>query len=113
MSAIAVPDRRLCKRYRFEHRSHRYYGTIGIDPATLQPVEIFLQTGRAGSEMEAVARDAAVLASKALQHGATIPELRSAMTEIEIATEAGVKSAPAGPVAVLFDLFTTDMARAG
>jgi len=101
-----LPNRRLAHTYRFEHRGFRYFGTVGIDPDTLRPVDIFLQVAKAGSELEATARDAAVLASKALQHGCTIPELRSAMTMLEA-------DAPAGPVAVLFDLFTTDMTRSG
>lgn len=97
-----LPNRRLCRRYKFYHQNFRYFGTIGINPDSLQPCEVFLQAAKSGTDVEAVARDAAVLASIALQHGATIPELRSAMTQLE----GGV---PAGPVAKLFDLFTEEM----
>ena len=63
----------------------------------------FLQAGKAGSEVEALARDAAVLASMALQHGATVADLRAAMTRLD-------EGLPAGPVAHLLDIYATDMA---
>lgn len=99
-----LPDRRHALRFRFTQRGHRYFGTVGLDPVTGQAVEIFLQTAKAGTELEATARDAAVLCSKALQHGATISELRAALTMLEA-------GAPAGPVAVLLDLYVTDLVR--
>lgn len=105
MESLTLPNRRLCRRYKFHHNGFRYFGTIGVNPDTLQPCEVFLQAAKSGTEVEAVARDAAVLASIALQHGATIPKLRSAMTELE----GGV---PAGPVARLFDLFTAECGEA-
>lgn len=99
------PNRRPCLRYPFLHGKFRYFGTIGIDPRTLSPCEVFLQAATpSGTDVEAMARDAAVLASKALQHGASIEELRAALTRLE-------NNAPAGPVAALFDLFAADSAR--
>jgi hypothetical protein len=98
-----LPNRRRCLTYKFKHRDFRYHGTIGFDPRTFQPCEIFLQAGKAGTRIEDVARDAAVLASMALQHGASITQLRAALTRLE-------DGLPAGPVAALLDIYATDLA---
>lgn len=102
----SLPSRRHCLRYPFEHRGIKYFGTIGLDPQSFKPCEMFLQAGKAGSDIEAIARDAAVLASIALQHGAMIEDLRASITRLEL-------DAPAGPVGVLLDIYATDQARAG
>jgi ribonucleoside-diphosphate reductase alpha chain len=98
-----LPNRRQCLGYRFDHGRFRYFGTIGFDPRSMRPCEIFLQVGKAGTEIEMLARAAAVLASVALQHGATVDELRSALTRLDAGE-------PAGPVAALLDIYATDMA---
>jgi len=99
-----LPNRRQCLRYPFEHRNFKYYGTIGFDPRSFKPCEIFLQAATpSGTEVEAMARDAAVLASIALQYGATIEVLRKALTRLE-------EGEPAGPMAALLDIYATDMA---
>jgi len=103
---MELPNRRHCLRYRFEHRGFRYYGTIGVDPWTHVPCEVFLQSATpSGTDVEMVARDAGVLASIALQHGASVEELRAALTRLD-------NDAPAGPVAALFDLLWTEIGGA-
>lgn len=96
-----LSPRRQCLKYTFDHGSFRYHGTIGFDPKTATPSEIFLQAGKAGTEIESMGRDAAVLASIALQHGASIPTLQHALTRLE-------NGQPAGPIAALLDRFMKD-----
>jgi len=96
-----LPPRRQCLRYRFTHAGFRYFGTIGIDPKSGNPAEVFLQSGKAGTAIEAIGRDAAVLASIALQYGAPMGVLRHALTRLE-------GGEPAGAIAALLDRFARD-----
>jgi len=91
-----LPNRRECARYEFTLNGFKYKGVIGFRPDGA-PAEIFLEAGRVGSEVQAVARDAAILASLALQRGATVDDLRHSLTRLE-------NNQPAGPVAKLLDL---------
>lgn len=93
-----LPNRRQCNRYEFVHGGFRYFGVIGFRPGTKEPTELFLQAGKAGTAIEAIARDAAILASLALQHGAGVDDLRHALTRLD-------NNSPAGPVAALLDHF--------
>ena len=43
--------------------------SVGFDPATGQPHELFLSAGKTGSALDALLADAAVAISVALQHG--------------------------------------------
>ena len=45
------------------------------------PAEIFLSSRHVGSPLEAIARDAAVTVSIALQHGVPISTIRQALTK--------------------------------
>lgn len=92
----SLPNRRECETFRFTHGGMRYFGTIGYYPG-LAPGEIFLCGPKAGTEIEAVARDAAVLASRALQHGDTIDGMRESLTRLDDAR-------PAGPIGTFFDM---------
>src|SRR5262245_3607073 len=77
----ALPQRRYCETFELRHGNqntmfhvtHGYYadGTIG---------EIFISGAKAGSEVEAVARDGAVLLSIALQYGVPLEVIRHAIT---------------------------------
>lgn len=59
--------------------------------------EAFIQCGKPGSELEAVARDTAVILSLALQFGCPLNVLREAITR----NDDGVA---AGPIGALLDL---------
>lgn len=65
-----LPQRRAHEVIDFEHGGYRYTAGIGrFDDGRL--AEIFLNVpGRVGSGIEIMARDAATVASIALQHGA-------------------------------------------
>jgi hypothetical protein len=59
--------------------------------------EIFLNCERTSTEIETVARDSAVVASIALQHGATADEIRHALTRDR-------SGSASGPLGALLDL---------
>ena len=96
MTRATLPNRRPAKTFAFEHQGHRFTATVGSF-ADGMPAEVFLSAGKAGTAMEAMARDLAVIASIALQHGAPVETLRRAMTRLD-------DGSAAGPMGRLLDL---------
>lgn len=100
MSARAIlPTRRESDRIKFEFSGIKYYGTIGytVISGESRISEIFLQAGRIGSGIEAIARDTAVAASLALQYGCPVDVMRNAVTRLD-------DKSPAGPLGMFLDL---------
>lgn len=82
--------------------------TVGIgrdvraDGGNSYPIqELFINAGKTGAAMETMSRDAAVLMSIALQHGAPIETMRRAVTR-------NVDGTPQGPIGKLLDLLAED-----
>jgi hypothetical protein len=74
-----LANRREHELVDFEHGGFRF--TVGIgrfDDGGL--AEVFLNCSKGGTPVDVNARDAAIVASLALQHGATPAELRRALT---------------------------------
>ena len=67
--------------------------------------EIFINIpGRSGSAIEAVARDAAILASICLQHGASAEVIRRALTR-------NSDGSAGGPLSTVLDLLASDQSH--
>ena len=83
----------------FEHGGHRYTAGIGrFDDGSL--AEVFLNVpGRVGSSIEAIARDAATVASIALQYGTPAETIRRALTR-------NVDGTASGPLGAVLDLLS-------
>lgn len=64
-----------------DHTRHRFQVTVGFDPDTGRPLEVFA-TGKAGSDMAAVIADGCVVVSHALQRGALPAELGRSMLKV-------------------------------
>lgn len=93
-----LPFRRQSECINFDHGGTQFFGTVGYyDDGTAG--EIFLQGGKAGSGLEAMARDAAVFASLALQYGCPIDVIRAAITRLDKRDGSGA----AGAAGALFD----------
>lgn len=84
-----LSHRRAHELLDFEHGGHRYTAGIGrFDDGRL--AEVFINApGRVGSGIEAMARDAATVASIALQYGAPAETIRRALTRNTDATASG------------------------
>src|SRR6185503_5403278 len=84
-----LPQRRTHELIDFQHGGHRYTAGIGyFDDGRL--AEVFINVpGRAGSAIEAVARDAATVASIALQYGTPAETIRRAVTRNTDGTASG------------------------
>ena len=96
MSRAIIPNRRPSWTFEFKHEGHAYLGSVSLDRFG-RPLEVFLTTGRPGSGVETVSRDAAVAVSLALQYGTPVDTLRRAMTHLD-------DGSPAGPLGALLDL---------
>jgi hypothetical protein len=75
-----LPNRRRCETRSFTHAGHHFSLTVGFYRDG-RPAEIFLSNGKAGSGLEAIARDSGILASLLLQFGADLSVIRAALTK--------------------------------
>jgi hypothetical protein len=74
-----LPNRREHELLDFEHGGFRYIGGIGrFDDGRV--AEVFLNVAKSGTAIENHARDAAIVASVALQYGTPIDVIRHALT---------------------------------
>jgi hypothetical protein len=87
-----LPQRRPSITFNFQCGSHVYTATISYFPGTNRLTEIFLGNGRAGSDVDAAAKDSAVVASIALQHGVPVDVIRRAL----LRDPRGIASSPLG-----------------
>src|SRR4030081_3248460 len=95
-----LPQRRFHELLDFEHAGYRYTAGVGFFE-TGGLAEIFINVpGRSGSAIEAVARDAAILTSICLQHGASAETIRCALTR-------NSDESAGGPVGALLDLLAS------
>lgn len=100
MTRKTLPYRRLCESFEMEARGVTYTATLGFyDDGRLG--EIFLCGPKAGTDVEVNARDAAVVTSIALQHGASPDVLRHGLSR----DEAGRALSPIGTV---LDMLASD-----
>jgi hypothetical protein len=87
-----LPSRRPSETFGFQCGPHSYTATVSYFPGTKQLAEIFLSNGRAGSDVDAAAKDSAIIASLALQHHVPLDVLRRAL----LRDPRGVASSPLG-----------------
>jgi hypothetical protein len=74
-----LPNRRACESFEIFHSGVHFTVSAGRYQDG-RMAEIFLSAERAGTPLEAIARDAAVLTSIAFQHGVDLGTIRSALT---------------------------------
>jgi hypothetical protein len=92
MNRQILPNRRPGYNFELKHGGQNavFHVTIGYFRGTRDPSEVFISGAKAGSEVEAVARDGAVLLSIALQHGASIETIKHAITREQDGTPSTV-----------------------
>lgn len=79
MTRDNLPPRRGQETFDLVFGGFRYAVSLGRYPDG-RIGEVFVQADRTTTAIEAIARDAAILMSLALQHGATPEQLRAAVT---------------------------------
>ncbi|MBT1509472.1 hypothetical protein KIP88_03060 [Bradyrhizobium sp. SRL28] len=77
----ALSMRRRCETFEidFGGLSKSHVITVGYYPDDT-PGEVFISGGKSGEQVEAIARDGAVLVSMCLQHGVSLDTIRHALT---------------------------------
>jgi hypothetical protein len=102
-----LPQRRFNETFDLRHKTETgdvaYAVTVGFAesaPPFLTPVEVFINGPKAGSGVEAVARDAAVLLSIALQYGVPLAVVQGAITR-------DASGAPSSAIGAVVDLLMT------
>jgi hypothetical protein len=94
----AIPNRRQHEIISYMHDGIYFNGQISYLPNGA-PCEVFVDGGKPGSPVQAVARDSAVAISLALQHGTPLETLCAAMTRNE-------QGQAAGPIGTFLDIVT-------
>ena len=64
-----LPNRRPSHTETLEVSNQVFEATVGFEPASGEPQELFLNAGKEGSMLNSLLADAAVVISIALQHG--------------------------------------------
>jgi hypothetical protein len=76
---LILPQRRRAETFTVVHWNQPFAVTVGFyDDGT--PGEVFVDARKSGGDVEAIARDAAVVISLALQHGVRLEAIGHAIT---------------------------------
>jgi hypothetical protein len=103
-----LPNRRPNLTRAVQWDGHDFTVTIGIDPATGAPAEVFADT-RKGGQMQATLADACVLISLALQHGIAPADLAKSLGRVP-AWNGNDNTAPASPVGAVVEALLGEVA---
>jgi hypothetical protein len=79
MTRRILPQRRPAETFHLRFWNQPVSVTVGYY-SDGTPGEIFVDAGKTGQDVQSTARDAAVLLSLALQHGATVATIQHAVT---------------------------------
>lgn len=102
MTRQTLPHRRSNVTRAVEWNGHAFTVTIGLDPATWAPVEVFADTLK-GGDMAAALADACVVVSIALQHGIAPADLAKSLARVPVLWGDDGQTAPASPVGAILD----------
>jgi hypothetical protein len=101
MTRARLPNRRRLESVGFECNGFKYVAGFGrFDDGRL--AEIFLSCSKASSAVDTAARDIAITASIAIQRGASLDELRRALTR-------NADGSAGAPLAAALDLVEGDL----
>lgn len=98
MTRAALPYRRPNATIAAEWQGHAITVTVGYDPQTGEPMEVFCDTAK-GGDMAATLSDACVIISLALQHGVTPNALAKSLGRVPV--WGSTDDAPASPIGVI------------
>ncbi len=109
-----LPNRRPSHSETLDVGGQKVIATVGFDPETGQPREIFLNAGKEGSLLNALLADAAVVISIALQHGIPAAALAKSIGRLPSGpvTPADLEDpqpsrVPASPIGAALDLVSS------
>jgi hypothetical protein len=97
MTRTILPQRRPHEAISFVHWQQRFHAGLGRDHVNGPILEVWINTGKSGTQAETYARDAAVLISLGLQYGVPLSVMRRAIMR-------DLDGAASGPIGKLLDL---------
>jgi len=97
---LKLPFRRKGEVMQFDHFGRRFYGAAGKHPDG-RIGDVFLHSGKTGTQLSITMQDSAIAASLAIQYGCPISVLRKAFLRNDDNTAAG-------PLGHLFDLIADE-----
>lgn len=101
MNRASLPNRRSHEAFHFFHWSQKFIAGIGRATPTAPIAEVWINTGKTGTQAETLARDSAVLLSLALQYGVPLSVIgRKLMRDAD--------GTPSGPMGQLVDIISRD-----
>jgi len=95
-----LPNRRLGETFDFEVGGLKYRCTVSKFPDG-RIAEVFLSNHKAGSQADTNAKDAAIIASIALQYGVSLETIRRALLRDN-------QDRPSGPLGIVLDLIAAE-----
>jgi hypothetical protein len=100
---VRLPNRRASEQIAFECGGFTFIATVSrfLDGRI---AEIFLTNGKCGSDSDVSARDTAVVASIAFQHGVPLDVIRKALMRDS-------QGRPSGPLGVVLDLLASEASQ--
>ncbi len=109
-----LPNRRPSHTETLQVDGQAFTATVGFDPESGQPRELFLVAGKEGSLLNALLADAAVMISIALQHGVPGEVLARSVGRLPAGPVAPVEldhvpdqKVPASPIGAALDLVSS------
>jgi hypothetical protein len=75
-----LPQRRVCETFEIRKHGIDWIVSVGFYGDMATPGEVFISGARAGTDLDGIARDAAITISIALQHGANASTMAHAIT---------------------------------
>ena len=100
MSRTTLPARRPSQTIATEWQGHPFTVTIGMDPSTGLPLEVFADTAK-GGQMQSTIADACVLVSIALQHGIRASVLAKSLSRVPDVMAGGDADLAGSPIGVI------------
>jgi hypothetical protein len=97
---LRLPNRRASTLFDFTSMNMRFTASISRD-ADGNVAELFVDNHKAGSAVGTMVRDAAIILSFALQHGADIEAIRRALCRY-------TSGRPLGPIGVALDILAAE-----
>jgi len=97
MTRKTLPNCRPNLTIETEWQGHSIAVTVGFDPATATILEVFADTA-SGGQMQAALRDGCIVASIAMQHGASPAALAKSMSRVADYTGAEGPASPMGAI---------------
>ena len=108
MTRTTLPHRRPNVTVSVNWQGRLLEVTVGLDPATAQPAEVFASTEKGGDMHNALA-DACVLISIALQHGITPAELAKSLGRVPVFTGDEDATGPASPIGAIVEAIIAEV----